>query len=305
MPKQDNEVIEHLLARKESKNKDGYKIGLIIEGGGMRGSFSGGVMVGLEKLGLTECFDYIYASSSGSCAGAYFLSKQTELGASIYYKDLDGYKFIKPWKVSKAADIDYLCDTIFRHKKKLDTGKVKRSDSIFKIFVADAVNGNCKYYTNKDDVDLIQVIKASCALPAFYNKPVTIGSNELMDGRIGKSLPIEDAITDGCTDVLVVTTVPENYREKPGGFLATLFKKYLMRDLPFQYRKKYYSDRHSDYNESLDVVFGRINVHRKINIYTISPQQLFSKFESHQKKLKKIVGLGTLEAVDAFSLEKQ
>ena len=183
MSRQDADVIERLIARKKNTKKDSYKIGLIIEGGGMRGAFSGGAMIGLEKLGLTDCFDYVYASSSGSCAGAYFLSKQTELGSSIYYEDLDGHKFIKPWKLSQAADVDFLCDTIFRHRKKLDTTKVKKNRAIFKIFVADADHGDCMYYTNKDEVDLIQVIKASCAMPAFYNKPVTIGTDTHLDGR--------------------------------------------------------------------------------------------------------------------------
>jgi len=305
MIKHDKIVIERLLARKEKNQKDKYKIGLIIEGGGMRGAFSGGVMVGLEKLGLTEAFDYVYASSSGSCAGAYFLSKQTELGASVYYDDLDGFKFIKPWKISRAADIDYLCDTIFRLKKKLNISKIRNNKSIFKIFVADADSGDCRYYTNRDKVDLIQVIKASCALPVFYNKAVTIGSNEHMDGRIGKSLPIEDAITDGCTDVLVVTTVPENYHEATENVIVSNFKKLLMRNLSIQYRNKYRGNRQFDYNESLDVVFGRIKIHRKINIYTISPEYLVRKFESRHNKLKEIVDHGTLEAFRAFILEKK
>ena len=291
------------MARKAGKQDD-YKIGLIIEGGGMRGAFSGGVMLGLSKLGLTDCFDYVYASSSGSCAGAYFLSKQTDLGTSIYYEDLDGFKFIKPWKVTRAADIDYLCDVIFRKTKKLDTEKVKNSKTIFKVFVADADHGDCMYYTNKDDVDMIQVIKASCALPVFYNKPVTIGPDTHMDGRIGKALPIEDVITDGCTDVLVVATVPENYHEEEDGLISSWFKKLSMRNLSDQYQQKYYDERKDSYNESLDVIFGRVRVHRDINIYTISPDKMISKFEFKEKKLKEAVDRGEEEALRAFSLDK-
>jgi len=296
-------VLEKLLYRR-SKNKDKHKIGLIVEGGGMRGAFSGGVMVGLENLGLTDAFDYIYASSSGSCAGAYFLSHQTEFGSSIYTEDLSGYKFIKPWKIHRAADIDYLCDVIFRHKKKLNTKKIKASKTIFKIFVADVNNGECTFYTNKDKVDLIQAIKASCALPAFYNKPVTIGPNQLMDGRIEKALPIEDAISDGCTDVLVVTTVPEYYHEKKDTLLAKGVKRVLMSKLPQQYKKKYLNiEKHDNYNESLDVIFGRKKIHRKINIYTISPKYMLDKYETRQGTLKRAISHGIAQAQEAFSLD--
>jgi predicted patatin/cPLA2 family phospholipase len=305
MPRKDQQVIERLKDRQKDR-KDKNKIGLIIEGGGMRGVFAGGVMIGLEKLGLTETFDYIYASSSGSCAGAYFLSKQAELGTSIYYEDLSGYKFIKPWKLRSAADIDYLCDVIFRHKKKLDTKKIKKSKTIFKIFVADADSGECTFYTNKDNVDILQAIKASCAIPIFYNKSVKIGQDEHMDGRIGKAIPIEDALSDGCTDVLVVTTVSEYFRVSKDRLIISWFKKMLMSNLSKEYKKKYYDrDKYANYNESLDVVFGKIKVHRPINIFTISPDYMLDKFETRRGTLKRATNHGIFKTMEAFSIEKK
>jgi len=297
---ENRKVIERLLARKAGK-ADKYKIGLVIEGGGMRGAFSGGVMVALARLGLTDCFDYVYGSSSGSCSGAYFLSKQTDLGISIYTEDLDGRKFIKPWKVNRAADIDYLCDTIFRVNKKLDTNRIRDSKTIFKIFVADASNGECLYYTNKDDVDIIKVIKASCALPAFYNKTVKIGSKKLIDGRIGKALPIEDAIADGCTDILIVPTVPEYYRLIRDNWFANRLKKILMFKFPSQYKKTYKHNRMSTYNKSLDIAFGKKPV-AEVNTYTIAPDEMLSKFETRPEELKTIIDHGIAKAEQAFEI---
>lgn len=298
-------VLKRLLERKQGK-KDKHKLALIIEGGGMRGSFSGGAMMALEKLGLSDVFDYLYASSSGSCGGAFLLSHQTDLGTSIYVEDLSGFKFIKPWKLNRAADIDYLCDVVFRQKKKLDVKKVVKSKTIFKVFVADANNGKCSYYTNKDKVDLIEVIKASCALPAFYNKPVKIGSNKHMDGRIEKAIPIENAISDGCTDVLIVTTVPEDFYEFQDAFPASWVKRLFMSNLPKQYREKYLNiEKHNNYNESLDVAFGRMKIHRKINIYTISPNYLLNKYETSAKVLREAIDHGYTKTIDIFTLEKK
>jgi predicted patatin/cPLA2 family phospholipase len=292
---QNKEVIERLLGRRDGK-KDKYKIGLVIEGGGMRGAFSGGAMVALEKLGLTDCFDYVYASSSGCCSGAYFLTKQTKLGVSIYQKD--ARKIIKPWRLNRAADIDYLCDVLFRTKKKLDTERLSKSKTVLKVFVADASNGECLYYTNKDKVDIIQAIKASCALPAFYNKAVKIGNKKYLDGRIGKALPIEDAIADGCTDILIVTTVPEFYRFIRDNWIARTFKKIIMFKFPRQYRTKYKKERLSNYNENLDIAFGKKPI--EPNTYTISPDQILSKFETNPVLLDAMIEEGKAKTEKAF-----
>uniref|UniRef100_A0A7S1U1R9 PNPLA domain-containing protein n=1 Tax=Phaeomonas parva TaxID=124430 RepID=A0A7S1U1R9_9STRA len=57
---------------------DGRKIGLAVEGGGMRGAYVAGASTCLVHLGLTESVDEIYGSSAGSVVGAYFLSRQAE-----------------------------------------------------------------------------------------------------------------------------------------------------------------------------------------------------------------------------------
>ena len=62
----------------------------------MRGAFSGGAMVGLQKQKLTDCFDYIYSSSSGSCAGAYFLSGQAEKDLQFTIKNLMVINLLNP-----------------------------------------------------------------------------------------------------------------------------------------------------------------------------------------------------------------
>ncbi|EWM23186.1 Acyl transferase/acyl hydrolase/lysophospholipase [Nannochloropsis gaditana] len=76
---------------------DGLKIGLSLEGGGMRGCVGAGMLAALNHLGLRDAFDVVYGSSAGSLMGAYFLSGQTPLeGPGIYYDILSqaGRKFI-------------------------------------------------------------------------------------------------------------------------------------------------------------------------------------------------------------------
>ena len=74
-----HQVLQAIRARVMSDSKpgargDGLKIGLAIEGGGMRGCVSAGMAVCLDKLGLSDCFDVVYGSSAGALVGGYFVS---------------------------------------------------------------------------------------------------------------------------------------------------------------------------------------------------------------------------------------
>lgn len=52
------------------------KVGLAIEGGGMRGCVSAGMVAAVSTLGLMDSFDAVYGSSAGSLVGAYAIAGQ-------------------------------------------------------------------------------------------------------------------------------------------------------------------------------------------------------------------------------------
>lgn len=63
---------------------DGFKLGLVVEGGGMRGCVSGGGLQAMHDLGMRDVFDAVYGSSAGAINSTYFLSGQRE-GVHIYH----------------------------------------------------------------------------------------------------------------------------------------------------------------------------------------------------------------------------
>jgi len=78
-----HEVLEIISKRAKTKSKPGKraaddkaKLALSIEGGGMRGAVSAGMVGAIACLGLCDCFDEIYGSSAGSIVGAYMISRQ-------------------------------------------------------------------------------------------------------------------------------------------------------------------------------------------------------------------------------------
>ena len=56
---------------------DGRKVGLIVEGGAMRGVISCAALMALEDLRLTDVFDEVYGASAGAVNAAYFLARQS------------------------------------------------------------------------------------------------------------------------------------------------------------------------------------------------------------------------------------
>jgi hypothetical protein len=87
-------VVAALYKRKQQGSKagarrDGMKIALAIEGGGMRGVVAAGMAAAISELGLVDSVDAVYGSSAGSLIGAYLLSGQDyRYGCSVYYDDL-------------------------------------------------------------------------------------------------------------------------------------------------------------------------------------------------------------------------
>ena len=95
----------------------------------MTGIFGAGAATALQKANIYPRVDSVYGISSGAHNAAYFLSKDTLKGSSIYHEDLIDGKFIKKKKLStlvknvpmklfnknhkleKIMDIDYLIKT--------------------------------------------------------------------------------------------------------------------------------------------------------------------------------------------------
>lgn len=287
----ENNILEILKAKKDGTETE-RKIGLMLPGGGMSGVFSGGVVQVFEEMGLADCFDYIYGYSAGAFSAAYMLSKRTKLGTSIYWKDLCGFKFIKPWKLKNSMNMKYFCDEVVREKKKLDLKKIKSSNTILKVFVTNTETGKTEYFTNKDDVDFITLLKASCSFPGFTN-PVEINGNKYVDGNAIKLTTIDEAIEDGCTDLIIVPTLPKDYYIPKVSIIYSI-SGILCFSYGKEFRKKY-QEQARNYNNDLKRFYDKAD---KINVYVIAPDYYLLPAETSAKKLKKFEVHGIQKARD-------
>ncbi|CAN0455257.1 unnamed protein product, partial [Ectocarpus sp. 12 AP-2014] len=105
-------AVQALLERatagtKPSMHGDGRRIGLAIEGGGMRGCVAAGMASCLHFLGMADSFDCVYGASAGSLIGAYFVSRQSN-GTAVYHDVLPsaGARFIDMAKFPQALGFE-------------------------------------------------------------------------------------------------------------------------------------------------------------------------------------------------------
>src|SRR5438876_11223893 len=125
-----------LRLRRGGSVVDGRKVGLIVEGGAMRGVISCAALLGLEELGLTEVFDEVYGASAGAVNAAYFLAGQAACATTIYYQKINNTRFIRRFWHRKIVNIDDLFDCIIRSERPLRVDQVQASRSQLFITIA-------------------------------------------------------------------------------------------------------------------------------------------------------------------------
>ena len=123
----------------EHKNhKDRKKVwGLVLQGGGMRGSYSSGALATFIEYDLQDTFDHVVGSSAGALNGSYFLSAQADALES-YTKDLTNKRFVNLARKDKKVDIDYVVDIVLRHRRPLNLKKLLHTPTKLHIIVTDA-----------------------------------------------------------------------------------------------------------------------------------------------------------------------
>lgn len=202
------------------KRTDPYKLGLVVEGGGMRGCVSGGALQALADLGLQNAFDAVYGSSAGAINGTYFLSGQRD-GVDIYHKHIASTEFIdlkrllnrKPGGPA-ALNLEYLLDHVIEEVLPLDFDAVLQSSIPLKV-VASSLDSLTPVLLEdfNDKRDLVECLRASANVPKVAGGPVLHRGHRLVDAAVFEAVPFRSAIADGCTHIVVLCTRPAPLRK--------------------------------------------------------------------------------------------
>jgi len=178
----------------------------------MRGVVSAGMVAALEQLGLTDAFDAVYGSSAGAINGAYFLTGQANLGATIYSEDINNRRFIDLWRPlvgRPIVDLGFLIEHVARRLKPLATDRVLASASPLTVIATDvqaASTTALRDFANGDA--LFAALRAGATMPIVAGPPVTYAGRAYLDASLTQPIPVPIAEADGFTHILVLLTRP-------------------------------------------------------------------------------------------------
>lgn len=248
---------------------DGRRLGLVIEGGGMRGSTSAGGALALAHLGLSGLFDDVYATSAGVMNAAYYLSRQEDIGISIYFDDLATRAFYNPWRCWKVLDVDYVMEDVVKRRKRLDLDRLRQSPSRFHVAMCDRSTGEGVIVnTGLAKESTYTVLHAALSVPVLYNRPVMVAGRPCMDGGLAIPFPLMHAIADGCTDILVLLSHPVAYVQPEYALWQdTLFRTMCARGSAGTWRM--YRDYVKVSGQYRDLATGRTQPPAGVNIATV------------------------------------
>jgi predicted patatin/cPLA2 family phospholipase len=186
--------------------------GLVLEGGGLRGNYTAGVLDVFLDEGIE--FPYVIGVSAGAGMGCSYVSKQRGRNLEIlkrYRRDPRYLSFRSFITTGNLFGLDFIFHNIAEELVPFDFEAFNKASSRFVTVCTDCETGKAVYY--EKEIDLFEVLKASAALP-YISKIVTYGNRKLLDGAITDAIPLKKAVEAGYTHNVVILTRPEGYRKK-------------------------------------------------------------------------------------------
>ena len=205
------------------------KIGLVLEGGGMRGLFSAGVLDALLELKELSV-NGIVGVSSGALFGVNYVSKQKERAVRYNkkYADDKRYMGLHSWiTTGNAVNKDFAFYELPYKLDVFDNETFKKAQTDFYVVMTNVESGKPEYVLIEDAFAQMEYLRATSALP-FASKIIEINGKKYLDGGISDSIPIDFCESLGYDKIIAVLTRPEGtYKEDKLGFLYKLvYRKY-------------------------------------------------------------------------------
>jgi len=202
---------------------------LVLEGGGMRGVFTAGVLDSFLDRDLH--FPYTVGVSAGATNGLSFMSRQRGRAKKANIDLLEEYQYIGlKYLVKKhnIMDFDLMFGDFPERIIPYDYKTYGESPDRFEMVTTNCITGQPEYREEKlDEARIIDIAKASCSLP-FVCPIAYVDGKPMLDGGITDSIPLERAFSQGYKKAIVVLTRNRGYRKKNHKFKipSFIYKQY-------------------------------------------------------------------------------
>ena len=191
------------------------KIGLVLEGGGMRGIYTVGVLDAFTKYNFMP--DYLIGVSAGASNGVSYISRQKGRALRTNINYIGDRRYLS-WsnyiKTGSLFGMDFLYEEIPQKLDPFDYESFFKNPCDFKVGVTNAETGKAEFYGKASLHDGATVLKASSSIPLVAN-PVNYRGNIYFDGGTAAPIPVGEALKDGCDKIIVVLTRDRNFIKPP------------------------------------------------------------------------------------------
>ncbi|MDU5823427.1 MAG: patatin family protein [Haemophilus parainfluenzae] len=182
--------------------------GLVLEGGGMRGMFTAGVLDAL--MGRHIEIDKIIGVSAGALFGINYASNQKERALRYnlkYLKDKRYMGFHSLFTTGNIVNKDFAFYDLPFNLDPFDQNEFEKSHIDFYLAATNIENGKAEYFKIENVFKEMEYFRATSAMP-FVSQFVEINGQKYLDGGIADSIPFEKAQELGCDKIIVVLTQP-------------------------------------------------------------------------------------------------
>lgn len=265
------------------------KVGIVLEGGSMRGMFTAGVLDTFMDENIQ--LDGMIGVSAGALFGPNYFSKQR--GRVIRYNKrfCKNRRYMSIWSFLLTGNIVNKQFAFYDVTNKLDifdNETFMQNNTGYHVTVTNVETGKPEYLEVKDVVKELEKLRATSALP-MVSKMVEVDGNKYLDGGVADSIPVLKAKEMGFDKLIVVLTRPLEYRKEP-------MSEKMQKLLSIKYKKypefvETMKNRHKNYNETVEHI---IELEKKGEIFVIRPSEpiTLKTIERKAENLQAVYELG-------------
>lgn len=275
------------------------KIGLVLEGGAMRGLFTAGVLdIFLDNN--VEVTDVV-GVSAGTLFGVNYVSKQRgrALRYNLKYINDKRYMNVKSWlKTGNLINKDFTYYKLPFQLDVFDNKTFKESPINFFATVTNIETGEAEFIKIEDAFKQMETLRATSALP-FISEIIEINGKKYLDGGIANSIPVDFFENQNFDKIIVILTRPIDYRKKKstGVQFKVAYSKY-----PKLIEKL--ENRYKDYNDTVERI---LELEKQGKVLVIRPDEeiTIKRLEKDTDKLQHVYDLGIRNGKESIERVKK
>ena len=264
------------------------KIGLVLEGGALRGIYTAGVLDVLLKNNVKV--DKIIGVSAGALFGVNYKSNQPgrALRYNLKYSNNKNYmSFYSLLTTGNLVNKEFCFDKLINELDPFDFETFSSSKIDFYATVTNLETGKAEYHLIKDlrNEKDSEYLRASGSMP-FVSKIVEIDRKKYLDGAIADSIPVDKMLTMSVDKIIVVPTRPIDFRRRKK---TTILNKIKYKKYPLFADKL--SNRYKMYNKEVERI---IDLENQGKVFVIRPSRFVNikRLEKNPEIIQEMYDLG-------------